>query len=72
MRFLCCFCGRAIDTASFYSISIELHRAEEISNNPSQELFCHTECIESRLADSKLLYLKYLLNDNSPEDKGTV
>lgn len=65
MKYMCCFCGKTIDSHSFYSLFVQQRQAQYSGDEPGQELFCHRECMEAHLADSKLLYLNYLREDDS-------
>ena len=57
MVFQCCFCGNATRPRNSYALTIT--RAHD-PEGPDQELYCCRGCLEQRLADPKLLYLKYM------------
>jgi hypothetical protein len=57
MVFQCCFCGNATRPRNSYVLTITRAHAPE---GPDQELYCCRGCLEQRLADPKLLYLKYM------------
>ena len=57
MVFQCCFCGKA--TRPRHSYTLNITRAHD-PEGPDQELYCCRGCLEQRLADPKLLYLKYM------------
>ena len=60
MQFQCCFCGQEIEKSPVYSLIIQKLQQDHSSEAPSQELYCHEKCLENRLHDVKLLYLKHL------------
>lgn len=57
MVFQCCFCGKTTTPRNSYALTVT--RAHD-PEGPDQELYCCRECLEQRLADPKLLYLKYM------------
>ena len=57
MVFQCCFCGNTTRPRNSYALTIT--RAHD-PEGPDQELYCCRGCLEQRLADPKLLYLKYM------------
>ena len=57
MVFQCCFCGKANRPRHSYTLNITRTHDPE---GPDQELYCCRGCLEQRLADPKLLYLKYM------------
>ena len=57
MVFQCCFCGKA--TRPRHSYTLNITRAHD-PEGPDQELYCCRGCLEQRLEDPKLLYLKYM------------
>lgn len=57
MVFQCCFCGKSTTPGNSYALNIT--RAHD-PEGPDQELYCCRGCLERRLADPKLLYLKYM------------
>ena len=56
MVFQCCFCGKA--TRPWHSYTLTITRTHD-PDGPDQELYCCRGCLEQRLANPKLLYLKY-------------
>ncbi len=63
-RYQCCFCARTIaskapDVASLVYAPCIDHADQE---DNEQELFCHTECLRSRLHKSAILYAADLCN----------
>lgn len=57
MVFQCCFCGKSTTARNAYGLNV--YRAHD-PDGPDQELYCCRGCLESKLADEKLLYLKYM------------
>ena len=57
MVFQCCFCGKSTTPRNTYGLNV--YRAHD-PEGPDQELYCCRSCLERRLADKKLLYLKYM------------
>lgn len=57
MVFQCCFCEQATTPRNSYALKIA--RAHD-PDGPNQELYCCRGCLELRLKDKKLLYLKYM------------
>ena len=55
--FRCCFCDNTVTPRNAYALNIR--RAYD-HNGTEQELYCCCGCLESQLADKKLLYLKYM------------
>ena len=56
----CCFCGENITESSSYILMIQKDSGDSNSDLPTQELYSHQKCLEERLFQEKLLYLKYL------------
>ena len=57
LTFRCCFCGNATTPRNSYSLTIT--RAHD-PDGPEQNLYCCRGCLERRVEDPKLLYLKYM------------
>ncbi len=57
MVFSCCFCGETTTAWEAYVLSIA--RAND-AEGVIQDIYCHRNCLERRLKDKKLLYLKYM------------
>lgn len=57
MDFTCCFCNKAItDAEQGCRLMIRKIQGEKTS----QELYCHTECLEKSFFDPQILYIKHL------------
>ncbi len=53
----CCFCGKTVVPWEGYTLALSR------TNDPEgarQDLYCHRKCLEKKLKDPKLLYLKYM------------
>lgn len=50
LKLCCCFCGKEIQKFPNYVLSIQKYRNEE-EEVPTQDLFCHEECLEKNLYD---------------------
>lgn len=57
LTFQCCFCGKATTPRNSYTLTITHAHDPE---GPEQALYCCRSCLEQRLADPMMLYLKYL------------
>ena len=60
MKHCCCFCGKEIAEFPNYSLVIQKNQKDHVEEAPTQELYCHETCLESRLHDPDWLYLKHL------------
>ena len=60
MKFHCCFCGRVIETEPAYALILQKTEQKNQEDRPSQTLYCHEKCLDEKLVDPGLLYLKYL------------
>ena len=60
MKKYCCFCGKEINVFPQYVLTIQKYNKDEQSKATTQDLFCHEECLETKLFDEKILYLKYI------------
>ena len=57
MAFSCCFCGKPASAWDAYTLTV---RRTNDPERVEQDLFCHRKCMEKKLKDPKLLYLKYM------------
>ena len=57
MVFSCCFCGEAATAREAYVLSIA--RAHD-PEGPEQDIYCHRICLERKIKDKNLLYIKYM------------
>ena len=65
IRYQCCFCGKTIEPTPpdvaciYYTTCID----SSSDMQQSQEMFCHTKCLRSRLDKSSHLYAAFLLEE---------
>ena len=60
MEYLCCFCGKRIEEREDILSLIMLKGIKRKTEETSQELICHLECMRKNLHKSIPLYIEFL------------